>query len=627
ELAFQIYRVVQQFLPLSPSNYPLTQSSDLETTNEPTSSPTPSLVTHALFVGGHQSPEDDISYFREHGAHLVVATPGRLHQFVQPHLRCQRMSLKECDWLILDEADKVLDVGLGPTVQQVIQQFPKQRHTGLVSATLTEHVQSLVSCLGGLRSPMYITLKVQSKQTPALLNSSEPSASFIPSQRTPSSLVMEYLVVPTAMKTRWLVCCLHHYMTTTPESKIMVFFNTCHQVVYWYTLLRQVIPHLYSLHGHQVTQRREKVYQTFVQTKDPAVLFCTDLAARGLDIPSLDYVIQFDAPTDPSLFTHRCGRAGRQGHFGQSLVFLTPQETTFIEFLQLRQVFVTPCSVDVFFSSSSSSTSMVLNQKEKEKQEKPEYVPDPLPFSWRDEILKDRKYYDLSIRAFVAYIRAYSLHTLTYIFQMNSLDWQGLIELFGLISLPKMPELRHLSLTLPSPNLSFSLDSLAYKDPVREKARLIRLEKKQQQLSSSSEVLNEKQSVFLNRKKNEIPWSKKLFERAKKRLRKEKRAKKKKNGMKSEFPVFPPSHPHAEDDPSQPSSSFPPPLESSVSEIQKKRDEAVLALFQQVEREIKQASKKKKGGQSMRIRPSDYIKDIGYQEEGPVGLTLPFSTQ
>lgn len=130
-----------------------------------------------------------------------------------------------------------------------------------------------------------------------------------------------------------------------PSTKFIVYFSTGAAVDYFYKLLDSY-PALkdfsvHSLHGHQSAARRSAVYKSF--TTQPAsqlaVLLCTDVAARGLDIPSVDCVIQFDPPTDPKTFSHRCGRTARAGQDGRAVVMLIEgREEDYIEFLQLRKV-------------------------------------------------------------------------------------------------------------------------------------------------------------------------------------------------------------------------------------------------------------------------------------------------
>lgn len=94
---------------------------------------------------------------------------------------------------------------------------------------------------------------------------------------------------------------------------------------------------LFSLHGKMVHKKRTIVYKDYTE-KSNGVLFCTDLAARGLDIPDIDWVIQFDAPQDPAAFVHRVGRTARLGKFGKALVMLQPNEEAYIDFLTIRKV-------------------------------------------------------------------------------------------------------------------------------------------------------------------------------------------------------------------------------------------------------------------------------------------------
>lgn len=94
----------------------------------------------------------------------------------------------------------------------------------------------------------------------------------------------------------------------------------------------------HSLHGKMVPKRRTATYSSFSSAPSSHVLLCTDVAARGLDLPDIDMVVQWDAPQDPKVFAHRAGRAGRAGRKGRALIFLAGNEETYIDFLKVRKV-------------------------------------------------------------------------------------------------------------------------------------------------------------------------------------------------------------------------------------------------------------------------------------------------
>jgi ATP-dependent RNA helicase DDX55/SPB4 len=158
------------------------------------------------------------------------------------------------------------------------------------------------------------------------------------------------------------------------------------------------------------------VYERFRDTPN-GVLVCTDIAARGLDVPNVDWVVQFDPPTDPAAFVHRCGRTARIGKTGRALVMLLPAEDSYVEFLRIRHV---PLA-----------------------QMAPLPVPGPplLP-RLRALVAGDRELYDKSALAFVSFVRAYKEHQCSYIFQTKELNFGQLANMFALLHLPAMPEIK-----------------------------------------------------------------------------------------------------------------------------------------------------------------------------------------
>jgi ATP-dependent RNA helicase DDX55/SPB4 len=99
----------------------------------------------------------------------------------------------------------------------------------------------------------------------------------------------------------------------------------------------------HSLHGKMVPKRRQATFSSFSTSPSSHVLLCTDVAARGIDLPDIDLVVQFDAPQDPKVFAHRCGRSGRAGRTGRAIVLLCHNEETYVEFLRVRKIPIQEC--------------------------------------------------------------------------------------------------------------------------------------------------------------------------------------------------------------------------------------------------------------------------------------------
>jgi ATP-dependent RNA helicase DDX55/SPB4 len=153
-----------------------------------------------------------------------------------------------------------------------------------------------------------------------------------------------------------------------------------------------------------------EIYDEFLKAKF-GVLLCTDVAARGLDIPDVNWVIQFDPPQDPKAFVHRCGRTARLGRSGSALAFLSPNEEGYVDFMAVRKVPL-------------------------QKAELADGYPDILEDA-KTLIIQDRAIWEKSVKAFVSYIRAYQKHQCSYIFCLQHLNLGKTLGLFSLLKVSK----------------------------------------------------------------------------------------------------------------------------------------------------------------------------------------------
>lgn len=496
ELATQIHTVLCSLLkfhaPSAAALEPEDEDSDMEDADAPPKPTFPAgtlKVIPQLLLGGSVTPAQDLSKFLRTGVNVLIGTPGRLLELLSSrHVFCTPNSF---DALVLDEADRLLDLGFKEDLQRILSRIPKQRRTGLFSASVSEAVDQLIRV--GLRNPVRIAVKVKTRGAPG----KEGEEGQIEDKRTPASLQMSYLVLPPSHKLPAIKTIL---ASVEPKPlKTIFYLSTCYAVDYF----QHVLPELFKdyaivpLHGKHPDKVRRRNFTKFVDAVTPSILLTTDVAARGLDIPAVDLVIQLDPPSDPKSFIHRCGRAGRAGRKGLAVTFLSPgREEDYIEFLKVRQTPISPLTtprIEVTQADVDSAANKI-----------------------RKVVKSDRAIFDKAQRGFVSWVRAYSKHTASSIFRVADLDWAELGNAWGLLKLPSMPELKKWEGDR-SLGVGMDFSTYAYKDKVREKQRQV-----EQEEYEATKVDGKKKYVTENKK--EAAWTQQKDAKATKELRREKKA-------------------------------------------------------------------------------------------------------
>ena len=236
----------------------------------------------------------------EHGAHIAVGTPGRL----QDHLSRSTLNLGGLETLVLDEADRMLDMGFYDEIINIIKNTPKTRQTLLFSATFPDSIKKMTRSIQ--RDPAHI--KVDS---------------------THQEDVIEQLFYLTNNYQRKdsLLALLEHFNNVDPLDSVVIFCDTKIQCKEIAEFLGDKQIEVLTLHGDLEQRDRDQMLVRF-SNKSCAVLVATDVAARGLDIKSLQLVINYELPHDPEIFLHRIGRTGRAGEKGRALSLYTESEIT-----------------------------------------------------------------------------------------------------------------------------------------------------------------------------------------------------------------------------------------------------------------------------------------------------------
>ncbi|KAL4401094.1 ATP-dependent RNA helicase [Malassezia pachydermatis] len=321
------------------------------------------------------------------GVNLIVATPGRLLDHLQNTKGFVFSNLKA---LIIDEADRILEIGFEDEMRQICQILPNEnRQSMLFSATQTTKVQDLARI--SLRpGPLYINVHEQM------------------SASTVSKLEQGYVVCDSDK--RFLL--LFTFLKRNAGKKIIVFMSSCNSVKYHGELLNYIDVPVLDLHGKQKQQKRSTTFFEFCNAPS-GILLCTDVAARGLDIPAVDWIIQYDPPDDPRDYIHRVGRTARGGKGGRSLLFLLPSELGFLRFLKVAKV---PLNEYTFPPNKIAN---VQNQLEK-------------------LIAKNYYLHQSAKEGYRSYIQAYGSYSLKRIYDIHALDLAKVAKAFGFAVPPKV---------------------------------------------------------------------------------------------------------------------------------------------------------------------------------------------
>jgi ATP-dependent RNA helicase DDX55/SPB4 len=282
ELADQIFDILAEYLKSSPK--------------------LSSKIAGVCFVGGRPDTVEQKMLLSCMGKSVIcVCTPGRAKFLL---LGSKDVSLKHCDILVLDEADRLLTTDFETEVSAILAALPKQRRTGLFSATLGSDDLSNLVKKAGLRTPTRVKV-------------TRTSEGASDQHELPSQLSNFYSVIEQDEKLPHLISFLHERIER--NETVIVFFLTCASVEFHYEAVKKILgseleERVFKLHGRMTPKVRKQSYKKFLKSSSGgSVLLATDLVARGIDIDNIKWIVQFDCPQDPSFFLHRVGRNGRGG--------------------------------------------------------------------------------------------------------------------------------------------------------------------------------------------------------------------------------------------------------------------------------------------------------------------------
>jgi ATP-dependent RNA helicase RhlE len=255
----------------------------------------PNNLRCANLIGG-ASMNRQLNALRR-GVNVVIATPGRL----QDHLDRGTMNLNQVETLILDEADRMLDMGFLPAIRKIVGLVPTDRQTLLFSATMSDGVKTLAYSM--MNQPEVIEVSRQN--------------------RTARTVKQVAYPVATASKTALLL----NLLETNEFEKVLVFTRTKRGADRLAHILSAREIETGRIHSNRSQSQREKALKSF-KRGNTKILVATDIASRGIDVDEVSHVINYDVPQAPEDYVHRVGRTGRAGNAGKAITLVTPVEET-----------------------------------------------------------------------------------------------------------------------------------------------------------------------------------------------------------------------------------------------------------------------------------------------------------
>ncbi|KAI1386056.1 DEAD-domain-containing protein [Hypoxylon trugodes] len=338
-----------------------------------------------LVIGGKSLREEAERLGR---MNILVCTPGRMLQHLD---QTAGFDVDNLQILVLDEADRIMDMGFQSAVDGLVEHLPKSRQTMLFSATQSKKVSDLARL--SLKEPEYVAVH-------------EAAAAA-----TPTTLTQHYLVTPLADKMETL----YGFIKANLKSKMIVFLSSGKQVRFVYESFRHLQPGipLLHLHGRQKQVARLEITSRFSAAKN-SCLFATDVVARGVDFPAVDWVVQMDCPEDTDTYIHRVGRTARYERNGKAVLFLDPsEEQGMLKRLEQRKVPI-----------------YKVNVREKKKLS--------IQNSIQDMCFKNPDLKYLGQKAFVSYTRSIHLQKDKEIFNLKKLDLDAYAASLGLPGTPQI---------------------------------------------------------------------------------------------------------------------------------------------------------------------------------------------
>ncbi|XP_029470016.1 probable ATP-dependent RNA helicase DDX31 isoform X2 [Rhinatrema bivittatum] len=421
-------------------------------------------IVPGVLMGGEKRKSEKARLRK--GINILISTPGRLVD----HIRSTKnIYFGRVQCLVVDEADRMLDLGFEKDMTVILNALNKvcaKRQNVLLSATLTEGVTKLADI--SLQDPISIAVTEEAGvETPQSRRSSDacggPSAMLssagMESFAVPENLTQHFVVVPSKLRLVTLTAFILGKCRFEKSPKLIVFFSSCELVEFHHTLFTKVLmgspqktgSHPFTpanlkflrLHGNMEQEERTEVFLEF--SKSPSgVLLCTDVAARGLDLPQVTWIVQYNAPSSPAEYVHRIGRTARIGSQGNSLLVLAPSEVEYINSLAAYSISVSEMKMEHILSN------LMMNEHFKAKRWNSKKSPGAglqevreratvLQTAFEDHVHATEENLLQAKKALQSFIQSYATYprSLKHIFHVRSLHLGHVAKSFGLRDAPQ----------------------------------------------------------------------------------------------------------------------------------------------------------------------------------------------
>ncbi|XP_045702493.1 probable ATP-dependent RNA helicase DDX31 isoform X2 [Phyllostomus hastatus] len=420
-------------------------------------------IVPGVLMGGEKRKSEKARLRK--GINILISTPGRLVDHIKS---TKNIHFSRVQWLVLDEADRILDLGFEKDVAVILNAVnaeSQKRQNVLLSATLTDGVTRLADI--SLHNPVSISVldeghRPSSPEDHAVLGMCAPQpGDELDGFAIPEGLDQYVTLVPSKLRLVCLAAFLLQKCKFETDQKVIVFFSSCELVEFHYHLFLQTllsgvgapvpgqVPsactrfRFLRLHGSMDQEERTEVFQEFAHS-GTGVLFCTDVAARGLDLPQVTWIVQYNAPSSPAEYIHRVGRTARIGCRGSSLLVLAPSEAEYVSSLAAHKINVSEMKMEAILSALTSQDCFKGGRRGGQKPQAagPQEIQEratALQTVFEDYVHSSEKTVSWAKRALQSFIRAYTTYPqeLKHIFHVRALHLGHVAKSFGLRDAPR----------------------------------------------------------------------------------------------------------------------------------------------------------------------------------------------